>query len=134
MLQICRAAAEAGAAASGWWAAPFGTRCSTGRSRSSISKLSASGRTISTGCWRIWACGWTGSGRAFSVLKLRGIPVDIALPRREVSFGAGHRDFLVDADPDMSVEDAAARRDYTINAISYEPLAGRVDDPLGGPR
>ena len=71
-------------------------------------------------------------GRAFSVLKLRGIPVDIALPRREVSFGAGHRDFLVDLDPDMSVEDAAARRDYTINAISYEPLAGRVDDPLGG--
>ncbi len=71
-------------------------------------------------------------GRAFSVLKLRGIPVDIALPRREVSFGAGHRDFLVDADPHMSVEDAAARRDYTINAISYEPLAGRVDDPLGG--
>ena len=73
-------------------------------------------------------------GRAFSVLKLRGIPVDIALPRREVSFGAGHRDFLVDADPHMSVEDAAARRDYTINAISYEPLAGRVDDPLGGRR
>lgn len=71
-------------------------------------------------------------GRAFSVLKLRGIPVDIALPRREVSFGAGHRDFLVDADPHMSVEDAAARRDYTINAISYEPLTGRVDDPLGG--
>ncbi len=73
-------------------------------------------------------------GRAFSVLKLRGIPVDIALPRREVSFGAGHRDFLVDADPHMSIEDAAARRDYTINAISYEPLAGRVDDPLGGRR
>lgn len=71
-------------------------------------------------------------GRAFSVRKLRGIPVDIALPRREVSFGAGHRDFLVDADPHMSVEDAAARRDYTINAISYEPLTGRVDDPLGG--
>ncbi len=71
-------------------------------------------------------------GRAFSVLKLRGIPVDVALPRREVSFGAGHRDFLVDADPRMTVEEAAARRDYTINAISYEPLAGRVDDPLGG--
>ena len=71
-------------------------------------------------------------GRAFSVLKLRGIAVDIALPRREVSVGAGHRDFLVDADPNMTVEEAAERRDYTINAISYEPLAGRVDDPLGG--
>ncbi|MYA08075.1 MAG: HD domain-containing protein [Holophagales bacterium] len=71
-------------------------------------------------------------GRAFSVVKLRGVPVDVALPRREVSVGAGHRDFLVDADPDMTVEEAAERRDYTINAISYEPLAGRVDDPLGG--
>ncbi|MYB19621.1 MAG: HD domain-containing protein [Holophagales bacterium] len=71
-------------------------------------------------------------GRAFSVVKLRAVPVDIALPRRELSVGAGHRDFLVDADPDMTVEEAAERRDYTINAISYEPLAGRVDDPLGG--
>ena len=71
-------------------------------------------------------------GRAFSVAKLRGVPVDIALPRREVSVGAGHRDFVVDADPDMTVEEAAERRDYTVNAISYEPLAGRVDDPLGG--
>ncbi|MXX77298.1 MAG: HD domain-containing protein [Holophagales bacterium] len=71
-------------------------------------------------------------GRAFSVVKLRGVPVDVALPRREVSVGAGHRDFLVDADPDMTVEQAAERRDFTINAISYEPLAGRVDDPLGG--
>ena len=71
-------------------------------------------------------------GRAFLVVKLRGVPVDVALPRRELSVGAGHRDFLVDADPDMTVEEAADRRDYTINAISYEPLAGRVDDPLGG--
>ncbi len=71
-------------------------------------------------------------GRAFSVVKLRGVPVDIALPRREVSSGGGHRDFLVDVDPTMTVEEAAERRDYTINAISYEPLGGRVDDPLGG--
>ena len=71
-------------------------------------------------------------GRAFSVAKLRGLPVDVALPRREVSVGAGHRDFVVDADPDMTVEEAAERRDFTINAISYEPLAGRLDDPLGG--
>ena len=71
-------------------------------------------------------------GRAFSVVKLRGVPVDVALPRREVSVGAGHRDFLIDADPNMTVEQAAERRDFTINAISYEPLAGRVEDPLGG--
>ena len=71
-------------------------------------------------------------GRAFSVAKLRGLPIDIALPRRERKVGKRHRDFVVDADPAMSVEAAAERRDFTINAISYDPLAGRIDDPLNG--
>lgn len=71
-------------------------------------------------------------GRAFSVAKLRGFPIDIALPRRERKVGRRHRDFVVDADPNMGVEEAAERRDFTINAISYDPLAGRVDDPLNG--
>ncbi len=71
-------------------------------------------------------------GRAFSVAKLRGLPIDIALPRRERKVGKRHRDFVVDADPEMSVEAAAERRDFTINAISYDPLADRIDDPLNG--
>ena len=71
-------------------------------------------------------------GRAFSVAKLRGLPIDIALPRRERKVGKRHRDFVVDADPEMSVAAAAERRDFTINAISYDPLAGRIDDPLNG--
>ncbi len=71
-------------------------------------------------------------GRAFSVARLRGLPIDIALPRRERKVGKGHRDFVVDADPDMSVEEAAERRDFTINAISHDPLAGRTRDPLNG--
>ena len=71
-------------------------------------------------------------GRAFSVAKLRGLPIDIALPRRERKVGRRHRDFVVDADPNMGVAEAAERRDFTINAISYDPLNGRVDDPLNG--
>lgn len=71
-------------------------------------------------------------GRAFSVAKLRGFPIDIALPRRERKAGKRHRDFVVDADPHMSVAEAAERRDFTINAIAWEPLAGRVVDPLNG--
>ncbi len=71
-------------------------------------------------------------GRAFSVARIRGLPIDVALPRREVSVGAGHRDFVVHADPDMTVEEAALRRDFTVNAISYDPLAETVADPLGG--
>lgn len=71
-------------------------------------------------------------GRAFSVARLRGLPIDIALPRRERKVGKRHRDFVVDADPEMSVEAAAERRDFTINAISYDPLTDRLDDPLNG--
>ncbi len=71
-------------------------------------------------------------GRAFSVAKLRGLPIDIALPRRERKVGKGHRDFVIDADPGLSVEAAAERRDFTVNAISYDPLTGRIDDPLDG--
>lgn len=71
-------------------------------------------------------------GRAFSVARLRGLPIDIAVPRRERKVGKGHRDFVVDADPDMSVEAAAERRDFTINAISYDPLTDRTCDPLNG--
>lgn len=71
-------------------------------------------------------------GRAFSVARLRGFPIDIALPRRERKVGKRHRDFVVDADPDMSVEAAAERRDFTINAISYDPLTDRTCDPLNG--
>ena len=71
-------------------------------------------------------------GRAFSVAKLRGFSIDIALPRRERKVGKRHRDFVVDADPYMSVEEAAERRDFTMNAISYDPLAGRILDPLNG--
>lgn len=71
-------------------------------------------------------------GRAFSVARLRGFPIDIALPRRERKVGKRHRDFVVDADPYMTVEAAAERRDFTINAISYDPLTDRTSDPLNG--
>lgn len=74
-------------------------------------------------------------GEAFAVLKLtfdNGETIDISLPRRETPTGSGHRDFAVQADPFMTIEEAAQRRDLTINAISLEPLTGRYLDPVGG--
>ncbi|HOX27131.1 MAG TPA: HD domain-containing protein [Candidatus Krumholzibacteria bacterium] len=71
-------------------------------------------------------------GRAFGVLKLRGVPLDVTLPRTESKSGLGHRGFLVSSDPDLGLAAAARRRDFTINAISYDPLAGELADPLGG--
>ena len=74
-------------------------------------------------------------GRSFGVIKLRlrsGTEYDIALPRRESKTGAGHRGFKVEPDPLLSDVDAAARRDFTINAIAWDPIARRLIDPHGG--
>jgi tRNA nucleotidyltransferase (CCA-adding enzyme) len=69
-------------------------------------------------------------GEQFTVFKLGGI--DVALPRRESKSGRGHRGFDVQGDPSMSVADAARRRDFTINAISWDPLTGEYLDPCQG--
>jgi tRNA nucleotidyltransferase (CCA-adding enzyme) len=69
-------------------------------------------------------------GESFTVYKIGGI--DIALPRRESKIGRGHKGFLVEGDPALSAEAAARRRDFTINAISRDPLTGEIVDPFDG--
>lgn len=76
-------------------------------------------------------------GEAFTVFKLTGIDgvpgaVDVALPRRDSKAGPGHRGIAVSGDPGLSVEEASRRRDFTVNAILFEPFAGRIVDPHGG--
>lgn len=71
-------------------------------------------------------------GKAFGIIKLHGLPIDVSVPRRERKTGVGHSDFAIDADPTMTVEEAAARRDFTINAISFDPLNERWVDPYNG--
>jgi tRNA nucleotidyltransferase (CCA-adding enzyme) len=71
-------------------------------------------------------------GESFTVYKVAG--VDVALPRRDSKVGRGHRGFEVHGDPDMSVEDACRRRDFTINAMLFDPLTGDVFDPYDGRR
>ena len=73
-------------------------------------------------------------GRSFGVIKLRldGCEVDFSLPRRESKTGAGHRGFAVAPDPTLSDAEAAARRDFTLNAIAYDPVADRLIDDLDG--
>lgn len=69
-------------------------------------------------------------GQHFSVYKIGH--VDVALPRRESKTGRGHKGFAVTGDPTMSVEEAARRRDFTINAISWDPLTNEHLDPFNG--
>ena len=71
-------------------------------------------------------------GASFGVVKLKHRDIDIALPRRENRLGAGHRDFAIASDPDLSPAEAAARRDFTLNAVMADPLTLEILDPWNG--
>jgi tRNA nucleotidyltransferase (CCA-adding enzyme) len=74
-------------------------------------------------------------GVSFGVIKLKthdGLEYDFSLPRRESKSGRGHRGFLVEVDHEMTLEEAAARRDFTINSIYRCPLSDTIIDPYGG--
>src|ERR671931_1132298 len=70
-------------------------------------------------------------GEAFTVYKL-GPDLDVSLPRRERKTGRGHRAFYIEGDPSMPFEEAARRRDFTVNAILEDPLTGEIIDPYEG--
>ena len=72
------------------------------------------------------------AGRSFGVFKIHDAPVDVALPRRESKCGLGHTAFVVEGDPFMPLKEAAARRDFTVNAIYLDPLSGEIEDPFDG--
>jgi len=80
-------------------------------------------------------------GEHFSVYKLVArdqsteparVEIDVSIPRRESKSGQGHRGFLIEGDPSMTFEEAARRRDFTLNAILYDPLRDEMVDPFGG--
>jgi tRNA nucleotidyltransferase (CCA-adding enzyme) len=77
-------------------------------------------------------------GESFTVYKLHVndegglLEIDVSLPRRESKVARGHRGFAVTGDPFMSFDEAARRRDFTINAILYDPFNEELIDPHGG--
>ncbi|MFH1405188.1 MAG: HD domain-containing protein [Patescibacteria group bacterium] len=94
-------------------------------------------------------------GDAFAVLKITfgsGIDIDLSLPRTDSKMSeaekqeagaedrkdgknkkrSAHTDFNVKADPYMSIQEAARRRDFTMNAMGADPLTGEVFDYYGG--
>ena len=68
-------------------------------------------------------------GKAFGVfhLSMRGLSLDFSFPRTESKVGYGHRGFLVETNPKLTFKEAAYRRDFTINAIAYNPHVGFID-------
>lgn len=79
-------------------------------------------------------------GKRFGVLKFRSkerhVTYDIALPRKEfsLSFSGGYRDFEVQSDYNMPIEQDLARRDLTINAMAYNIVTHELVDPFLGER
>ena len=74
-------------------------------------------------------------GKAFGVIKFKDKEkneYDFSLPRRENKTGVGHRDFATEFDPTITPPEAAARRDFTFNAMAYDPLHGELHDYFGG--
>lgn len=84
-------------------------------------RLEVAGRTIGA---RLYAP-WTPKGG-----------IELALARREVSTGPGHKDFDIIAAPDVTLEEDLKRRDFTCNAlarpINPDGSAGELIDHHGG--
>ena len=71
-------------------------------------------------------------GMSFGIMKLSGTNIDVSLPRRDSKQGTGHKGFIVDTDPNMSLREAARRRDFTINSLAIDALTGEVIDEYNG--
>lgn len=75
-------------------------------------------------------------GKSFGVLKFNptgeeGEPVDIVVPRIEVSTGEGHKDFEVKLGKDITLEEEQLRRDFWMNAIAKDIETGELVDIKG---
>lgn len=68
-------------------------------------------------------------GHTFAVFKLRGLPIDVALPARRTEGRPP-----AEPDPGMSIEDALSRRDFTMNAMAIDLDTREILDPFGGRR
>lgn len=75
-------------------------------------------------------------GKSFGVIKFSPydaeMDYDFSVPRKENRMGVGHKGFEVTFDENMTIEESAIRRDFTMNALAYDPLYDQVYDYFGG--
>lgn len=74
-------------------------------------------------------------GRSFGVIKLttrQGLTYDFSLARRDSKASPGHKGFTITFDPGITPQEAAARRDFTINSLMYDPRSEEILDFYGG--
>jgi tRNA nucleotidyltransferase (CCA-adding enzyme) len=71
-------------------------------------------------------------GKAFGVFKLQGLPIDISIPSRMLTDNESVSGLLRQSDPGMDVDEALARRDFTMNAMAWDPDTLELRDPFKG--
>ena len=71
-------------------------------------------------------------GKAFGVFKLQGLPVHISIPSRMLTDNASVPGLLRQSDPDMDIDEALTRRDFTMNAMAWDPDTLELRDPFNG--
>ncbi|MEO8427394.1 MAG: polynucleotide adenylyltransferase [Verrucomicrobiota bacterium] len=74
-------------------------------------------------------------GRSFGVVKLTtrtANTFEFSIPRRDSKVAPGHKGFEVTFDPSITPKEAAARRDFTINSLMFDPRCREVLDFFGG--
>src|SRR5260370_10721182 len=73
-------------------------------------------------------------GKSFGVVNFTapgGESCHFSIPRRDNKIGLGHRDFLSTFDPNITPREAASRRDFSINALAFDPLTAELLDFFG---
>lgn len=73
-------------------------------------------------------------GKDFPVYRMdiQGEFCEVALARSERKVGSGHKGFVIQASPSITIEDDLSRRDLTINAMAECLHTGDVIDPFYG--
>jgi tRNA nucleotidyltransferase (CCA-adding enzyme) len=71
-------------------------------------------------------------GKAFGIFKLQGVPIDISIPSRRLTDSASGPGLPRQSDPDMDIDEALARRDFTMNSIAWDPDTLELRDPFNG--
>lgn len=74
-------------------------------------------------------------GKSFGVIKFTGQSGgqwDFSLPRRDSKMSAGHKGFQIEVDIAIDPKEAASRRDFTMNALAFDPRTGSYLDFFGG--
>jgi tRNA nucleotidyltransferase (CCA-adding enzyme) len=78
-------------------------------------------------------------GKSFGVFKFvpkdssLGEDIDIALPRTEqAGMSGGYKDFEIQSDKDLPIEEDLGRRDFTINALAWDMVGQKLVDEFSG--